>query len=245
MASAVECKNDMATCSPIDTGLTHGCSANVPKNGAEARRLRREAKAVAVIKTIGAKPPTVADFIPYLPPRPDPTYTFWKLPNDTMPNSIVYFMYSAGRIKIGFSGGLRGRHQQLRTTGAFPPVVLLIIKGTERTEKEYHARFPDDRLHGEWFTLSKRLRTFLMSRLCDVGRASLERAEAEFRDYCGSFLDAYRPAPAKRKPREICQHGKPLHQRCYPCERERDLKTLEQLKAGTYRTPLPATQVQP
>lgn len=127
--------------------------------------------------------------VPHDPPRAEPTFTFWRHDNDTLPTgSIVYFMYSAGRIKIGFSGGLRSRHQQLKTTGAFPPVVLLIVKGTEQTEKEFHDRFPDERLHGEWFTLSKKMRNFFRARLCPVGRASLKAAEAEFHTYCRKEL---------------------------------------------------------
>lgn len=200
---------------------------------AEDHRLRREAKAIAVIKAMTIEPAQPV-FVPMVPPKPEPTFTFWRQPNDTFPmGSIVYFMYSAGRIKIGYSEGLRDRHKSLRSAGPFSPIVLLIMNGTQETERDLHLGFCDDRLHGEWFVLSKQMRTWLMSRLCDVGRASLEKAEAEFRDYCASFMEGYR-RPPKRKPRNNCLHGKPLHQSCYPCERERDLKIVERINAGTY-----------
>lgn len=119
------------------------------------------------------------------PRKPAPIYTFWRKPNDTFPmGSIVYFMYSGGRVKIGYSAGLVSRHTTLKTAGPFPPVVVLIVGGTPDTEKQFHGRFAADRLHGEWFSLSKGMRNFFRARLCPVGRASLKAAEAEFRAYC-------------------------------------------------------------
>lgn len=194
------------------------------------RRLQREAKAIEIVKSIRTYP--VLGAIPRIvePIRPDPTYTFWRHPNDTFPmGSITYFMYSAGRIKIGFSNGLRERHLQFRTSNPFPPIVILVVASTEGAEKKFHARFKADRIHGEWFRLSPALRSFFRSRLCPVGRTSLERAEAEFRDYCEEFLGAYKPPP-KRKETKLCEHGKPMHMSCAPCERDRDLKILEALK---------------
>lgn len=199
-----------------------------------AKRLRREAKAVAVVKAIQPALPTIIGSVPYIPvepARPDPTYTFWRHPNDTFPmGMIVYFMYSAGRVKIGFSNGLRGRHLQMKSSGPFPPVVVLVVKGTEESERQLHVRFTAERLHGEWFQLSSKLRSFLTYRLCPIGRASLQKAEAEFWDYCAEFMAGYRsPAKARPIPKQ-CTHGKPMHHPCYPCELARDLKILEGLK---------------
>jgi len=42
-----------------------------------------------------------------------------------------------------------------------PPVVLLVMKGGVPAEKKLHRQFAKDRLHGEWFSLSKDMRTFL------------------------------------------------------------------------------------
>lgn len=117
----------------------------------------------------------------YEAPRPDPTYTFWKKANDTFPlGGIVYFIYCAGRIKIGYSDGLRTRLKQIAACSPFPPVALLVVSGTVKLERQLHARFAEDRLHGEWFALSPKMRRFFRSRLCPVGRASLKRSEVEF-----------------------------------------------------------------
>ncbi|WP_375048912.1 GIY-YIG nuclease family protein [Bradyrhizobium sp. 8-10B] len=197
----------------------------------ETRRARREAKALAIIKAIPAKVEPMPELVPLIPRRPDPTYTLVGLPNDTLlTSSVIYFMYSAGRIKIGFSTGLRARHSGLKKAGSFPPVLLLVMPGTGKEERDIHARFKDDRLHGEWFRLSAKLRGYLKMRLCDTGLASLEQAEREYRDECAAFLEAYKPPPSKRRPRQLCEHGKPTYQHCQPCERARDLAILENLK---------------
>jgi hypothetical protein len=207
---------------------------SVTQSVTELRRLKREADALAIVKSmrpVESEPelPTPA-IVPYVPRRPDPTYTFWGHPNDQpLPQSIVYFMYSGGRIKIGFSTGLRGRHNGLKKAGPFPPVVLLIMEGGEEVERPLHQRFAEDRLHGEWFNLSPKLRNFLRGRLCDRGLASFEDAELAFRDYCAAAVASYKEPP-KRKPRPVCEHGLILHHPCPDCERDRDLKILEGLK---------------
>lgn len=198
----------------------------------DSPRARREAKALAVVKKMRPAEVEPPPFVPYVPPKPDQTYTLWGLPNDTfLKVSSIYFMYSAGRIKIGFSAGLRSRHNGLKKAGPYPPVVLLVIPGTEKDERKLHARFKEDRLHGEWFALSPKIRSFLRTRLCDRGLASFERAEAEFRDCCAAFLEHYRPPP-KRQPRQLCTHGLILHHPCKDCARDRDLAILENLKGS-------------
>lgn len=207
-------------------------------------RLRREARALAAVKSIKAKEPPPPVFVPYMPTLPDQTYTFLGTPNDSpYIGEIVYFMYSAGRIKIGYSGGLRKRQMDLKGAGPFPPVVLLVVNGTEKDEKKFHAKFAADRLHGEWFALSPKLRSFLRYKLCDRGVASLDQAEAEFADYCAAIVAGYK-SPPKRKPRATCPHGKPTYQPCDPCARERDLATLDQIKAGTYEAHMRAQLVE-
>jgi hypothetical protein len=211
---------------------TGGSFCAVPDPSSSSRRLRREARAIAIVKAIPPTPIIGAIPLRVEPVRPDPTYTFWRHPNDTFPlGMVIYFMYSAGRVKIGFSTGLRGRQLQLKASGPFPPVVVLIVKGTEESEREIHAKFAADRLHGEWFKLSPKIRSFLRFRLCPVGRASLERAEAEFRDYCAEFLDGYRPPPKRGPAAKQCSRGKPTHQPCAPCEDERELEILAGLRA--------------
>jgi hypothetical protein len=198
----------------------------------ESRRARREAKAIAIIKNIPPKPVIVPPPIRYVPIKPDATFTYRGHPNAApIAGSVIYFMYSAGRVKIGISTGLRNRHLGLRGAGPFPPIVLMIVPGTEKEEKEYHRKFAADRMHGEWFALSAKLRGFLRGNLCDTGRASLEAADAQFMEYCAGFVAAYRPPP-KRKERSAdayCEHGKLKHLACTPCAVEIDLKILEKL----------------
>ena len=76
----------------------------------------------------------------------------------------------------------------LKDASPLPPVVLLVVKGGEPMERKLHARFAADRLHGEWFILSKKMRNFLRARLCPVGRASLKAAETVFHAYCRKEL---------------------------------------------------------
>lgn len=207
------------------------CAISDPEG---AKRQRREAKALAIVKAIQPALPTIIGSVAYIPVepiRPDPTYTFWRHPNDTFPmGMVVYFMYSAGRVKIGFSNGLRERQLQMKASGPFPPVVVLVVKGTEESERQLHAKFAAERLHGEWFKLSSKLRSFLSYRLCPVGRASLQKAESEFRDYCAEFVAGYRPPARARLAPKQCAHGKPMHHPCCACELSRDLEILESLK---------------
>jgi len=122
-------------------------------------------------------------------PRPQPTFTFWKHPNDTFPlGRIVYFIYCAGRVKIGHTGDLHGRLKQLAIHSPAPLTAVLVVKGGREVEQELHDRFAADRLHGEWFRLSDPLRGLLRNRLCPVGRASLRKAEADFKAHCEEIL---------------------------------------------------------
>lgn len=81
---------------------------------------------------------------------------------------------------------------------------------------------------GSGFRCRRTCGPFWVKRLCDVGRASLEKAEAEFRDYCQIFVAGYRPLekkialPKSERPKPVCDHGKLLSRSCPECERERD-----------------------
>lgn len=161
------------------------------------------------------------------------TYTVLPPSPGAPRGEFVYFMYSAGRIKIGYSRGSEGRLKTLKTAAAFPPVIVLVMHGSMGDEADFHIRFHADRLHGEWFTLSPNIRRFLNRRLCDDGMATLDRAETEFRAYCASVLDL-KPPPKSRKPRLLCDHGRPVGSLCPPCERERDFAILKRIDSGAY-----------
>ena len=164
----------------------------------------------------------------YLKSTTDRTYTMLPPHHHAPAGQFIYFVYSAGRIKIGFTRTADARHKQLTSTGPFPPVIVLLMHGTNGDEKALHVRFAEDRLHGEWFALSEGIREFLRRRLCDIGRASLEKAEADFYDYCESFAANYQPPPV-HKPRKHCSHGMPIGAICPACGRERDLAILDRL----------------
>jgi hypothetical protein len=144
-------------------------------------------------------------------------------------SEFVYFAYSAGRIKIGYSRGVEGRCRQLATSGPFPPVLILIVHGTVGLEQDFHVRFHEDRIHGEWFKLSPSVRSFLQGHLCDIGRSSLDAAEKDYLRACETFIANYKPPP-KRSIRKHCEHGMPIGGVCAPCERERDLAVLSRIR---------------
>lgn len=163
-----------------------------------------------------------------LPYRHEPTYTYHGKPIDHWPKGdVVYFMYCAGRIKIGVTNGIDQRQAALTGGSPFPPVTLLIVDGSRSAEAALHKRFAGARLHGEWFSLSNKLRKFLILRLCDTGIASFDRAEAQFVEYCQGLVTSYKRP--KRKPRPLCEHGKPMHQACHPCERALALERLAEI----------------
>lgn len=211
-------------------------------------REEREARALAIVKAIRpgsanlmVPVPPPPQLVRAIPPKPDPTFTLLGFPDGAeYAANIVYFMYSAGRIKIGYSGSIRSRHRGLRNAGPFQPIVLLVIKGTEALEKKLHRQFAKDRLHGEWFAISNDMLTYLRQRLCETGRGSFERAQAEYHDHCMSFVAAHKPLgkplvlPRKDRPKPVCAHGVIAWLRCAPCERERDLAIVESVNNGTY-----------
>jgi excisionase family DNA binding protein len=67
----------------------------------------------------------------------------------------VYFMISAGLIKIGWATNVLHRLKGLQCMSAVPVTLLGFIPEKTRVfERELHGRFAADRKHGEWFTIS-------------------------------------------------------------------------------------------
>lgn len=97
--------------------------------------------------------------------------------------SRVYFLYSAGHVKIGFSEDSRIRIANLAGCSPLPATLILQFGGTRVTERELHDRFHQDRGNGEWFRLSPTLRAYFDEQLGNLvgGRARLANAEAQFR----------------------------------------------------------------
>lgn len=95
------------------------------------------------------------------------------------PTDFVYFMYCAGSIKIGYS---RNPAERLRALSSMIPLevhLLFILPGDRAEERRLHERFAAERLSGEWFKLSDRLRLFLEDQLAGFigGIDRLRRAE--------------------------------------------------------------------
>jgi len=110
--------------------------------------------------------------------------TLWNVPPGHIVQEAVYFAYSGGLVKIGYSIAPAYRQAELAAASAHPVVMVLIVPGSETDERKFHIRFAADRAHHEWFRLSKRMRNFFKARLCPVGRDTFKRAEAEFAAYC-------------------------------------------------------------
>jgi len=178
-------ENDGGTSTQSDAWLTQICSRKVRATGPS--REERQRRAVEIVKNLGCindgryKPVEPQPEPPPIPP--DQTYSFLGCESDPalqVGEPIVYFIYCAGRIKIGFTTNLRFRHEQFRNAFPFPPVVLLVMKGALPAERKLHAKFAAERLHGEWFVLSDKLRRFLRRKCCPIGRASLRKAEDQY-----------------------------------------------------------------
>lgn len=73
----------------------------------------------------------------------------------------VYFIQADRMVKIGFSRDYTDRMRSLQTASPIRLRLLLAIHGTERQEKELHAKFSPLRKSGEWFELKGALLDYL------------------------------------------------------------------------------------
>lgn len=137
------------------------------------RRLDREAEALAIVKAIRKSPGE--------PERAAPLRATHLPGTDPNAPGVIYFVYSCGRIKIGYTSELASRMSQFGTHSPMPPVLLLTVGAHEQDEAAYHEMFAADRMHREWFHLSYDLRDFLDSKFEPDARLLLFEAE---RDFC-------------------------------------------------------------
>ncbi|TPM27754.1 GIY-YIG nuclease family protein [Mesorhizobium sp. B2-2-2] len=86
----------------------------------------------------------------YVPP-PVP-----KRPSPPAEHGHVYFMKAGKAVKIGRSTNLRSRFKSLQTGSAIDARIVKILPGGKRREKEFHKRFAEYRLRGEWFNYAAR-----------------------------------------------------------------------------------------
>jgi hypothetical protein len=83
--------------------------------------------------------------------------------------SIYFVGPEGGPIKIGFASRLEFRLKDLRTMNAFPLIVHAVAQGSPRLERDYHKRFAEHRLHGEWFDPAPEI-------LAEIDRINSEQA---------------------------------------------------------------------
>lgn len=98
------------------------------------------------------------------PPRPDYESLEWAQHRDRAAPSgcKVYFIGSTGGgVKIGYSTSPHGRLASLQAGSFHKLSVLGMMPGERHVEGWLHRHFAKDRVHSEWFKLTKRLRAFI------------------------------------------------------------------------------------
>lgn len=82
--------------------------------------------------------------------------------HSTTREDFVYFIAAleVGRVKIGRSVDPTGRCQGIAGMSPVDVTLLGVVRGGNR-ESELHAMFASDRLHGEWFSLTSRIYTWI------------------------------------------------------------------------------------
>lgn len=75
-------------------------------------------------------------------------------------NGIIYFVHAVdvGLIKIGFTRDLNTRLRDLRVTSPAALTLVAYELGAPDRERELHRAFAGDRVRGEWFRLTDRIR---------------------------------------------------------------------------------------
>jgi len=79
------------------------------------------------------------------------------------PKSSIYFIELLGSevIKIGFSRDPESRLRQMQTSNPHELRMLKVISGGYEKEAEIHEKFSKNRVRGEWFKASKKLRKYI------------------------------------------------------------------------------------
>lgn len=146
-------------------------------------RLRREAKAIEIVKAMRPEPFEV--LTPILTEREHQIQECMDAP------SHIYFIYSAGRVKIGFSTNWRDRVDAVCQGCSHHAELVLVMPGEHEMEQGYHSIFAESRESGEWFRLEGNVRRFLDRYASDVGKEALDLAHQDFLE--ASSMDSQIP----------------------------------------------------
>lgn len=90
--------------------------------------------------------------------------------------SHVYFVYSAGLVKIGFSTDWLARVETVSRGCPHDAQTILVMPWSRTDEAGFHALFDEYRTVGEWFRCEGKVREFLMMYATKEGREQLELA---------------------------------------------------------------------
>lgn len=98
-----------------------------------------------------------------LPPAPakDPIQDFrniFRLNDPEVKKRHVYFIYTAGFIKIGITNRINRREKELQMGSPWQSTTVLMIPGGRTTELFLHFAFREERVGGEWFRISPFIR---------------------------------------------------------------------------------------
>jgi hypothetical protein len=73
---------------------------------------------------------------------------------------LVYFMWSAGLVKIGWTRDIMRRWDELQIRSAVHVELLVTMDGGPELELDLHRIFKESRGRGEWFQVSDTMRGF-------------------------------------------------------------------------------------
>lgn len=74
----------------------------------------------------------------------------------------VYFLKSAGYVKIGRATDIWARKTQIQTSSPHVLMMMLAVPGGRLFERAVQSRFEDKCIRGEWFSLDNELLHFLV-----------------------------------------------------------------------------------
>ncbi|KKK88579.1 hypothetical protein LCGC14_2741700 [marine sediment metagenome] len=74
----------------------------------------------------------------------------------------VYFIQCNEFVKIGDTSNIEERFKSLQASNPYKLELLCCID--DCTEKEFHEKFKNERIHGEWFKISGILKDFIMEK---------------------------------------------------------------------------------